>query len=466
MKLKANNIIKKSYAISVAQLTKRPLLTTLVGAVVFTLVGAVIFYLRYPFAFDSPNFYAEDGQIFITNLLEKGPIAAALSGFNGYLILGQYVVGYGGIIINGLVGGDFVTLAKSLAVSSYLFLGFICVLPWLLFRKKLGTILSVITVLALWLTPLGTYDSAVIGTIGNLKFSFLFIATLLVIFRNDRMLCNKPWKFVLVDVALLICLATNIVVLALIPFILIRYIPEIKQLFKKRQWSQFASFDFISVIAVAIISFAYLVVVYLMGVPEISGYLDGPLHSAALTAIAYRSSTYALTFPVNYLFNDAFALITMVAFAVFLFFKRRNLGFAVVIAVALVVNVVAFVINRPGVTEFYLTYHDGWPGHFFYAGTMIVVFALAYLLAEPFNSLGQRYKFGFFIVAVFCLALFLQATSLTKSDPYVQGTVRSTLPYQVEQICQKQTQVGDDVWIELYPSPGWNMKIEREEVCN
>lgn len=464
MKSRKEKNTPKVLANTFKALHKRPVLVTLLVAVVLTLIGAVIFYLRYPFAFDSPNFYAEDGQVFVKNIIELGPYAV-FSGFNGYLIAGQYIIGIGGVVINEIVGGDFVTLAKSISVASYLFLGFVAMLPFLLFRKKLGTILSLIAVIVLWLTPFGTYDLAVIGTIGNLKFSFLFVATLLVLYRIDKNLCDRTWKFIVVDIALLVCLATNIVVLAVIPLILLRYIPEIKRLFVHKKINQFFTAGFLSLIAVALVSVVYLAVVYIKDVPEITGYLDGTLHEAALTAIAYRSSVYGLTFPVNYLFNDILAVITLVALAVTLFFKKKNLTFAVVVSIALIVNVLGFVLNRPGVTEFFLVYHNGWPGHFFYAGTMITVFALAYVVADSFNRLNLKKQLDLLSIAIFCLALFLPAAGMTKTNPYAQGAFRQTLPAQVQSICKDNSQTGDTVWIELYPSEGWNMMVNRVDVC-
>jgi hypothetical protein len=365
-----------------------------------------------------------------------------------------------------LAGGDFITLAKALAMASYLFLGFTCALPWLLFRYKFGFILSTLVFLALTLTPLGAYDYAVIGTIGNLKFAFLFIAFLLVVFRNDASLCKKWWQILIVDTALLLCVATNLVVVGILPLILIRYIPSIKRVISEKSLKILFNFGFISIVVMAIIALAYVLVVYLLGIPAIPGYLEGKLHHSALLPIVYRSTIYGITFPVSYLFNNIFAAIGLVIFAALLFFKKAHWGFAFTVAVALFVNVAGFVYNRPGVTDYFVSYQQiSWPGHFFYAGTMIVVFALAYILAPRFRSLKVSLKLIVLACGIIGVFFLLPATGNTKVNPYILSAARPTLASQVEAVCKPQ-QSNKDVTIQIYPNDKWNMVISKQIACN
>lgn len=444
-----------------------PLLITLLGALILCIVGAIVFYIRYPFAYNLSNFYAEDGRYFIKNLIDKGPILGSLSIFNGYLIVGQYIVGELAIVINFIVGGNFATLARSVAVASYVFLAFVCILPWLLFRKKIGTVLTLIITAALWVTPFGGYDYAVIGTIGNLKFAFLFIATLLVIYRISKA-CDTRWKFTIINLAILLCILTNIVAIGLLPLLLIRYWKSIKQLFKDRQLHPFINFDFISFFILGLISSAYLLVVYIHGIPATPGYLDGPADKAALIALTYRATVYGLTFPVSYLFNDFSAIFAMLGLAILLFWQRRNRIVVFIMAVALTLNIFGFAEARPGVTQLFATYQKqaDWPGHFFYAGTMIVVFAVGYVLARYFNRLRTYAKLLIFVLFLLAAGLFIPAAGYTVESPYQkQGVMLPTLSQEVKRVCSDTKSLGTEESIQLYPSKDWILNLEKKDIC-
>lgn len=447
-------------------IVRHPALLTVFGYFILVIVGAVVFYFRYPYAYSFSNFYAEDGSVFVKNIIESGFINSATSLFNGYFVLGQYLVMGVGFVINFIFGSGFVTLAKAIAVSSYLFWGIVCGIPWLLFRKKFGSVLTLILVALLWVTPFGGYDYAVIGTIGNLKFAFLFIATILALYRNDKILCNKTWQFIIIDIILLICIMTNIVSLGVLPILLWRYRDDIKFLVLKRKLRN--NKGVVSVVTLCLICVIYFIGIYLHGIPKMPGYLDGPLDKSTLIAIFYRGSLYGLLFPISYLLNN---LLVLVIFLVSLIciFRSKYKQELIVILYVIIINVVGFVYNRPGVTEFFKTYNDSlWPGHFFYAGTMLFLVGCIFIINDTFKVFRLRNKIMImFTVFFFVLLIFPAAGKIPLTNRYAQSDIRPTLASEVERICAYNEKIENDskIVVNLFPSSGWTMSIDKSKVC-
>lgn len=469
LKSKKQSRLARTYKTVDVYIQSHPLMVTLVGFCLLIIAGAVVYYLRYPFAYTSSNFYAEDGKIFMANLIEKGPLLGSIELFNGYLIIGQYFVAIGAQVINAIAGDGFETLAKAVSVSSYLFFGTVCALPWLLFRQKLGTILSLIVVGVLWATPLGAYDYAVIGTIGNLKFAFLFIAVLLVIYRNDISLCKQKWQFGLVDVALVVCFLTNIVALGLLPLLLLRYRKEIVDIIRRKVklLETVLRFDILSLMLVVLLGIVYVLFVYINGVPEHPGYLDGPLDESSLIALLYRGSTYALFFPLNYLFNDIYVIITFIAAAAVILYSRNILTTTLTLTYAMLINVIGFVANRPGVAELFSSYNDdAWPGLFFYAGTMMFIVGAAFILNRSFNSLSLKKKLVSLASVTFLTILVLPASGVSIRDPYQNGVVRPTLASEVTRVCSIPFGADAKTTIGVYPTNEWVMSVEPDKICD
>lgn len=447
-------------------LLRHEALASILVAMLLVIVGALVFYLRYPFAFEAANFYAEDGKIFMKNLIEFGPVVGLFQLFNGYLIVGQYMVGVAALVVNELLGSGFVTLPKAMAVASYLFFGFVCVLPWILFRKRLGLALSLIVVVLLWATPLGSYDAAVIGTIGNLKFSFLFIAVLLVIYRNDELLCRHRWQFIAVDIALLLCVCTNIVTIGLLPFALIRYSKTMTELIKmfsvKTLLRSLAKPGLAALLVLVLVAVTYVLFVYLSGIPKQPGYLDQPLDPRGLLPLSYRATAYGLFFPINHLMTGVFEALAIIGVLALFLLSKYRAAMSVVVA-ALALNIIGFVYNRTGVTLHFLSFSDAaWPGHFFMAGTMIVVFGLGYIVADTFKSMSVAKRLYAVCGSLVVFALILPAAGFTKANPY--ETTRPALASEVERVCAKKD--DDKVMIEVYPAVGWTMQIDRDTACS
>jgi hypothetical protein len=447
-------------------IVQHPKLTMLFTWLTILFIVSVIFYFRYPYSYNEPNFYAEDGSIFTKNVLEKGPILALITLFNGYLIIGQYLLTDIAVGISYIVGHGFVSIPRAIALVSYVFWAFICTIPFILFKKKLGLLPSIILVFLLSIVPLGGYDYATIGTIGNLKFAFFFIAALLIIYRNQEQLKHIKYKTLLVDGFLLLCILTNILVIALLPFGVWKYRNNIKKMLTRtgQIFSAF-KFEFISLLVLLLISFLYVVIVYVHGIPKTPGYLDTPLKINTLPNIFFRGSIYGILFPINSLMNSVLAVLLM-ALSLIIATISKNRLVLWFIGFAIFINVFGFVYNRPGVSDFFQTYSIwGGPGQFFYAGTMLFVFGLVYLTKDWFNSRGNIKRA---IVTILVIIYIITSFASSGSQGVSYNTIishRPTIGSEVDRICA-QGEKQDSSTINIYPSDGWKLTLPHHTICS
>jgi len=419
---------------------------------------SLVFALRFKPAFSSPNFYAEDGTVFIDNIIQNGILEATFTAFNGYLVVGQYLVADVAYGLYVLLGSQFSQLPVLVAVVSCIFLGLTASLPFVLFRKELGRTTAVATSFLLAFTPLYGSDYAVIGTIGNLKFAFLFWAVVFVVYRNIHYMNAK--KTIFADSILLLCVLTNGPVVALLPLILWPYRDDIVRMTKKHRFDRrlFKRKDVIGVIALLGTSAVYVAIVYLMGIPTIPNYLNAPYVWPATDNIIYRATEYAIFFPFSAKMTAIVSIISLlVLLSLILFFNKKRRGVFLIGLYAIAVSTLAFVATRPGIGEHMLIY-EKFPDQFFYAQSMVFVFALSWVVA-PYVRRRQL-----MVVSVTGLFLLLSAPyGSSFGENRVIYEERPTIYDSVSRACKGNE--GEIVSIAIYPNETWNMKVERDIAC-
>ena len=431
--------------------------------IILIVLGVVILYIRYPFAYTAPNFYAEDGNVIFENIYNNGILQSLFTRFNGYFILLQYLLGYLAYLINNLIGGELYTLPKVVALVSYTFFAFACTLPWLLFRNRIGRTISLILYIFLLLTPLGRSDFAVLGTLGNLKFIIFYIAFILIIYRNDiKLVPDKSNKFYIIDFILLVCALTNILVVAILPLALIRYKDFIILCIKKREYKKIIyNNNLISILALALLLFVYTIWMYLLGIPKMPGYLDGQLILSGLINAIIRSSWYGLLYPVYTTLNILVSICLIILMFLTVFIKKNRVIYLSSIWAIFVVSV-GFVLNRPGVTEFLQSYtQDGGPGQFFYGGTMIFMFSLMYLIHNNFNNTERKYK-ALILFIIFIYIAWALPYAGERSKSYAIYKDRMTSFQALKSACQTDNKV---IMFNIYPTAGWDMDMRKEIAC-
>ena len=90
---------------------------------------------------------------------------------------------YAAYLLNELVTQQFIYMPVFMAlVANILFAVIVCT-PILLFYRKFSPALLFFLVIFSSFVPLGGWDYAVLGVIGNMKFLFLYFAFILILYR-------------------------------------------------------------------------------------------------------------------------------------------------------------------------------------------------------------------------------------------------------------------------------------------
>lgn len=434
---------------------------------VFLLSTAVFIYRDLTF-FKIPNFLVEDATVIFNNIYSLNPLDTVTTLFNGYFILGQYLLGYIAVGINFLFGGSLLTLPTITAVVSCAFLGLAASLPFLLFRKQMGTWLALITVIFLSLIPMYSYDYAIIGSLSNLKFIFLYIAFMLCMYRIVNKELSRR-KILVLDALLFMCVLTNVTVAFVIPVLLLPYARQLCLKLLRKKTIKKPDFSTASAAVLSALSLVYVAGAFFRGIPEIPGYLDTPFKAKALLPIVERSTTYAWAYPINSVFNNKFVfalLVLVLGSGLYLFIKRKKDRMPILMATwAIFLGTTLFVINRPGVSEYYLSYgHKGGPDQFFYAQNMIFIFITAWLLRDYFKKIKfQKVVFASILCGVYLLLAIPNGSSFGNSSIVYKSA--GTIDYNLEKACREYAD-KPKVIIQIYVNAYWQWSVDKDLACN
>ncbi len=429
------------------------------------LACAYIFYLRFPNNFDLPNFYGEDGRDYAANIINKGFLSADLTTFNGYYIWGLYLICEAAMIGNRLMGGSLIALPQAFAVASYLFIGFCVTLPTLLLRRYFRPQYIAALIIVSCLVPLMTSDYAVLGTIGNLKWLFTYVAFLLVITRNanpDRAL----WRIVAIDLSLLICAYTNVTTYLLVPFLLI---PYIRLLINNRlAWKRILMRpDFLSLAGLGALLIPQLLVVAIHGIPPLPGYLDTPFRaSRGVEIFVGRTFLYGLIYPIYRHLNDILAVVGLGGLLAGLFLfggRQRRPVYLFGLFTALMATTV-FALNRTGIGEHFLGYKTGGPDQFFYVQSLILLFVMFLALNEIGGRLPKPADIALPLAIAVVFVAFWQDAGTWGRNNFMEAGV-GVFSDNAIAACARP---GDMVSIQIYPVPvsTWQIRLPRSKICS
>jgi hypothetical protein len=367
---------------------------------VFLIVGAALAWLtyrRFPLYINEPNFYAEDGSVFAQNIMQHGFLSALLTPFMGYFIVGLYMLEGLGFAVNSIfLGGNILNLPLAFAVVSHAFWAGVSCLPILLFWRdiKHKSYLILISI-ALVLVQLPSFNYAILGTIGNYKFAFLFIAFLLLVKRH--MLPEKSKLFYAIDALLVVCAFTNMTVYLLLPFALLRYWPKRKKLDMAFVLRLLQNRSFISLVVMGLLVVVQIVYILLHGGVTVSkGYMDEPFeHQKTIELFVQRTFLFPFTYIASKHLNDVIVVILFLA-ALWGLWKvtrkddRPILFFGLYSAF---VGTALFVSQRPGVTRFFSNYQTSGTDQFFYAQNWIFLFIVLFMVARAMErKVGVRWR--------------------------------------------------------------------------
>ena len=438
-----------------------------VCSVLAGILGALAFW-RNPTYLTAPNFYAEDGTVFAQTILDKGFLAALFTPFNGYFICGIYILEGLAFVVNFLLGsGSILDQPAAVAIVSYAFWGIVCSLPALLFWRDIrhkNWLIALCVLLAL--LPLPSFDYAILGTIGNYKFAFVFIAFLLLIKRH-RLAPGSRW-FYAIDAALVVCALTNATTYLLLPFALIRYLPrKWKSLATGAWWRElFTTKSVISLIIMGALTASQIVFVVLHGgADQLKGYLDQPFEWAKTIEI-FIERTYL--FPFTHLLgsrlNDVIVvglfaglLIGLIKIA-----RRQDRSVLYFGIYATFVTTALFASQRTGVSQFFQQYTTSGTDHFFYAQNWIFLTTVLFVVMRTADVARMRWR----IAVAVCLTII--GASMAIRNDFGQDVTAERSVGTFWQGAQKgcTSTHGDIIQVPIYPYGAHLTMPLPSQVCN
>lgn len=427
-----------------------------------------IFFLRFPNNLLFPNFFAEDGQHFVKNIIDEGFLGALLTPFNGYFIFGIYILTGLGFLLNSLfLGGEFVTLPQGLALASYIFLGLCAALPILLLKKWISLPYRLAIALLIVLLPMPSFDYGTIGTIGNLKFAFNYIAVLLVLYRATLSRSSK--KIIIVDACLAVSAFTTAGVYLILPFILASDGLQIYKRTVRKHFKKLFSKDNISLwsgLGLAFISLIQVAYIAIKGVPKFPGYLDEPYKVVnTIEVFIARSYLYPGVSALYHHLTNLFVVLLFLGVCLlgYKYLSRKRLLVYVVGISAILTTSLVFVINRTGTAYYYDNYKTTGFDNFFYAQNFIGIIVLIFLIYD----MSKKIKwFNSFYIPVLLIAL-LAAGSIRSNSVYAPNDFMQyqigTLEEQVKPQCDAQ---NETITFSVYPFKFLTMTEPRERICS
>lgn len=432
---------------------------------IFCVIGTLIFFLRFPNNFFEPNFYAEDGSIFMLNIEKYGFLKAFFTTFNGYYVFGIYLLEGAGYIINFLFSGGLIDLARSFALISYIFLGTICALPILLFRNRWGLSVALLIFLLSVFVPMPGYDYSIIGTIGNLKFIFVYLAFLLLIYRHFASE-DKLIKVIAIDIIIAICAYTNVAVYLLMPFAVLKYIRflnpkknKLKKIIKLR--------SFQSLLLLGILLVPQIIVIKIFGLPSMAGYLDTPYQwNSTINLFIFRPFLYPIFIGLTKYMTDILVVCLFCILSVFLWIsikKNRELlifGYLTIFFITFL-----FVANRTGIGDLFTGYSSGGPDQFFYTQNLIICFLLGLSIPATLRHFKKilSFKISYLIILILIIITYAPAAGTYGENNFMQSTVKNIYT-QAQYECNQ----NDSINIQLYPAKNdlFQLKdLDRNKIC-
>lgn len=188
-----------------------------------------IAYLRNPVAMSDPTMFTEDGS-WIASLYTRGALETYLHARPDYFVVANVLVLHLAKLIAEITGAGALEIPRIIAALSYLFYGFVAVLPAITLRGHLSVTGRILVALLIASIPVGVPQSSaeIWGRASNIGFAFSFIAVLSLIWRETLRQEGRRWTIV-PDLLILLSCATNPIAVPLVGLYLV-YCPFTKGL--------------------------------------------------------------------------------------------------------------------------------------------------------------------------------------------------------------------------------------------
>jgi hypothetical protein len=444
---------------------------------VATAAAFVIFFARGPAAYLHPILYTEDG-VWTSLIYRRGFWHALFHARPDYHVVGNVLaLGMGMQACELFCAGNVLELPRCYAIISYLFFAMTVSLPILLLRSQLKPL----HLLAVWLLgcflPIGTSGIEILGRISNIGYAFVYLGFVLVWYRNC--VAKTRLAFVLADLGLLTCVATNPICFAILPATawpsVVRFVRERRPLTEILR-----SPAVISLMVLALCSAAVLVK------PLLNKQRDNPPFPLT-TAVAVemgvaRNALFPLVWPVYEHLTTTTSLLAataVIACMVRMGSRERRMVYVGGVGLLAITSLV-LVAMRPDLRRTVDDYHCTFPDRYYYGHNLVAVLLFVVLAADAAAWLRGSVRWRWLpdaVLAGFVAACVARQAATGLAHDQFQNTEIGTFADCVQAAVDEQRYVtaagkrhpqGQFLLIETYArlanGKGWQMTLPRTVV--
>jgi hypothetical protein len=403
--------------------------------------------LRYPAYLKYPNFYAEDGTVFFRDVVAH-PIKSLLLGFNGYPIVGLRIISICALFLSFfLFFHNLTSFVIILSILSYLLWASLGYYTFIVLSKLVNSRFAFLGSLLVVLIPLNGWNYAILGTLGNLKFAFIYFGFLSVVNK----LADQKWNLTSFLI-FLISVLTNPLVLIFLPLTLLASL-DLKLSRNRIDYFLLAPFLIIMIAIFRSVKQTSMPLDYSQGEFTPSQFLE-----------IIVSRTLAFPISSNYYLSlgNLNLIIVSILVSVILFYK-----YYLSLIILLLCSTISFVIisARHNLIPFFSGYKDSGPAQFFYAQNMIVIFILILFLGKKLSHLDKNKS----MIAVLILTLFLASNFRGigfgfATENYKWHTTFGNIGDNLGKACKisRNTQIK----ITIMPGFPWTLPLAKEIHCD
>jgi hypothetical protein len=424
-----------------------------VSNIAIFLIFLAIAVLRNPVYLLFPNFYAEDGTVFFKDSYSHG-FLSLFETFNGYPILGIRLISLLGTSISLFpFFHNLVLVAIMFSLLSYIFWALLAFLTVRELRHFVETSWAYLGGFLVLLMPLSGWNYAILGTLGNLKFGFLYLAFLLMVERLHKNNWTKSNKFIFV-----ICVLTNPTSAIFLPFF---YLSRKKLVISKSAMDYlFGSLTIIVVVLIYVNSRKYILPKeYVSGNWTFWNFLK--VVTGQTFIFPLNSSLYSKN---SLLIGLLALLVTLVAFSKLSPISRLFIISSFLCAMFLS----SFILfNRQGLILFYSSPTNPGPAQFFYPQNMIVIFCFVIIAESIMSSIGRSFVlYKMAPVFFFCLYIWgnypgIGFGGLGPNAAWQKSF--SSIEKNTDKACKGA--IENLVNIEIIPGVPWKLTLPENVIC-
>jgi hypothetical protein len=439
------------------------------------LSASLIYFLRNPQAVFFPVLFAEDGSSYIGHIYSDGFWQTLPHARPDYLVFGNMILAGIAVLINQLLYGENILhISQIIAVLSYLFYGFIATLPVLIFWQKIDAIYLILLVAISAFLPLNGSEFEVFGRAANIGFAGVYLAFLLICWRNFSI--GKSWRFFALDVGFYLCLSTNPITYLSLPLI---YLPYIKALGKARSsWRKaLLTPGFLSAVGLGVLA-AIQCVYWVLRTKSLHHDLQtGAVKyfvSRLLEILLGRSILYPAIFPVYRYLNDVFIIALFICFVVFLvrYAKKQNYELYFYVCYCLATAAIVTLISRPSLLRLARHYTSTFPDRYYYGQNLLAAFLIVLLFSDAATQISVKltrrillsYSAILVIVGTTAIVVYWDYNPLQTCKPFAQALQDAWKTQTIRTHPPKFAQNSEPALIVETCPAGWNMPLPRSIV--